>query len=92
MYETRGIHRTEWKRWLLYVDLVVFGIFVLAIVVLTWDTYAAGFYAAQGDHAAEVGSMWAMARDVGIATGAFAWIFYRFFARSADERKEPWFD
>lgn len=91
MHETKGIHRTEWKRWLLWVDLLVFGVFILAIVVLTWDAYAAGFYAETGKHAAESRSMWAMMRDIAVATGAFAWIFFRFFKLRAQEQKEPWF-
>lgn len=91
---TKGIHRSEWQRWLLYVDLLVFGVFIAGIVMLAWDAYAAGFYAAQGSHAAETSSMWALSRNVAIATGAFAWIFFRFFTMrsKAKEQKEPWFD
>lgn len=94
MYETKAIHRNEWKRWLLYVDLVVFGVFIVGVTVLAWDAFSAGFFAGAGDHAAETSTMWAMTRDVAIATGSFAWIFFRFFKLRSDanEQKEPWID
>lgn len=90
--QTKAIHRAEWKRWLLYVDLAVFGIFILSVVVLTWDAFSAGFYSRAGADAAKTQAMWAMTRDVAIATGAFAWIFFRFFTLRSKEQREPWWE
>lgn len=88
---TKGIHRTDWKRWLLYIDLLVFGVFVLSVVVLALDAFYAGFYSGVGNASAETGALWSMARDAVVATGALAWIFFRFFKLRSQEQKEPWF-
>lgn len=87
---TKAIHRSEWKRWLLYVDLAVFGIFILGIVVLTWDAFHAGWFTASNLEAQKMHAMWALSRNVAIVTGAFAWIFFRFFTLRSKEQREPW--
>lgn len=87
---TARFERRQLKRWFFYVDVLVIGVFALALVMLVRDAYTAGFYEAVSAFDIQSAMFWAMLRDVAFLVGSLSWIFYRFFKNSAKELSNPW--
>jgi microcystin degradation protein MlrC len=80
-----------WRRWLFYVDVLVFAVFAIATVYMAKDAYWAGYYrsAAHVDMDAHSRHLWYLARDVAFQVAALAWIFYRLFACQLKLLRKP---
>ena len=86
---TARFEKNDFKKIMLYLDLLVLGIFAVSLVVLVRDAYTAGFYeqrvtALYGKH------FWAMLRDSVFVVGSLSWIFYRYFRSQVAQFADPW--
>ncbi len=87
---TENLEKRDVKRMLFYGDILVVGIFVIALALLVRDAYSAGFYYAANDLDAHTRSLWYMARETAFLTAALAWIFVRFFKDKLVDLQNPW--
>lgn len=76
--DSRRVDRASWRRYLFYIDLAVFAVFVLALILLVRHSFAAGQLYKAGDWAA-LDNLWLLAGDTAFLVGALGWIVYRFF-------------
>ena len=79
----------EFKKIMLYLDVLVLGIFAVSLVVLVRDSYVAGFWE-QRDAAQYSFTFWAMIRDAVFVVGSLSWIFYRYCKTQASQFADPW--
>lgn len=86
---TRNHEKSEWKRALFYVDLLLLAILAVSLIMLARDAYAAGYYEARASSYYEE-AFWAMLRDAAIVIGSMAWLFYRYFRGTIQEMVDPW--
>ncbi|HVL86905.1 MAG TPA: hypothetical protein VM681_02695 [Candidatus Thermoplasmatota archaeon] len=87
---TRNFEKRDFKRWFFYMDVLVLGVFALALVMLVRDAYAAGFYEAVAATDFYGTHFWAMVRDVAFLVAALSWIFYRYFKTTVRTLADPW--
>ncbi len=73
------VDRPTWRRYLFYVDLLVFGIFAISLIVGGRHAFMSGmaYQGANFDLAVEL--MWLVVADVVFLVGSICWIMYRFF-------------
>lgn len=87
---TQNFEKQEIKRFLFYGDILVVGIFVIALALLVRDAYFAGWYMATGNTAEHTRNLWYMARETAFLTASLAWIFVRFFKDKLQSLNDPW--
>lgn len=87
---TENLEKQDWKRIMFYADIVVVGVFLIALGLALHDTYYAGYYRATGAHHAEAATMWNIAKEAAFITGALAWIFVRYFRNRISKLQHPW--
>lgn len=80
----------ELQRLLFYGDILVVGVFVLALAFLIRDAYIAGWYLGTGDSALHSDHLWGMVRDGALLAGALGWVLVRFFRDQLRELRNPW--
>lgn len=86
---TRRFGKNEFKRIFLYLDVLVVGIFAIALTLLVRDAYVAGFWEAR-DVSLQSLSMWAMVRDAVFLVASMGWIFVRYFKDKIVSLENPW--
>lgn len=77
--DVNQIDRATWRKYLFYLDLVVFAVFALSLVYLVRHTWIGGGAFATGDTSASMRLQWQVATDVAFLVGSLSWIVYRFF-------------
>ncbi len=77
--DVNQIDRATWRKYLFYLDLVVFAVFALALVYLVRHTWLAGEAFANDAFSTANRLQWQVATDVAFLVGALSWIVYRFF-------------
>lgn len=80
----------EFKKWFLYLDVLVIGIFALSLILLVRDAYAAGFLDSYQVQTTANVHYWNMLRDAAFIVGALSWFFYRYFKNSIKVLQNPW--
>lgn len=80
----------ELQRLLFYGDILVVGIFVIALAFLVRDTYIAGVHLGNGELGLHGDYLWAMVRDGALLLGSLGWILTRFFRDQLRELRNPW--
>ncbi|HUR69692.1 MAG TPA: hypothetical protein VM370_10655 [Candidatus Thermoplasmatota archaeon] len=86
---TARFEKKEFRKIMLYLDVLVLGIFAVSLVVLVRDSYVAGFWE-QRDATNYSMTFWAMMRDAVFVVGALSWIFYRYCKTQASQFSDPW--
>ena len=86
---TARFEKREFKKIMLYLDVLVLGIFAVSLVVLVRDAYVAGFWE-QRDASLYSFAFWAMMRDAVFIVGSLSWIFYRYCKTQASQFADPW--
>ncbi len=77
--DLQKIDRATWRKYLFYLDLVVFAIFAISLVLVVRHTYHAGMQVEAGSLANSTRILWQVAADTAFLVGSLSWIVYRFF-------------
>lgn len=85
----RQIDKTQWRRMLFYVDLLVMLTFVVSNIFLVVHAYRAGMHFQAGDFVASNQHMWRVATDTAFVVGSLTWIFFRFFKNQYVAMQRP---
>lgn len=86
---TARFEKREFKRFFVYGDVLVLGIFAIALTMLVRDAYVAGFWEDR-DAAMQSRHYWYMMRDIVFLVGSASWIFYRHFKDKIAALQNPW--
>lgn len=87
---TERLEKRDRKRLMFYADLLVVGVFLVALALVVYDAYLAGYYRAVGNSSQEAQVMWSIAKEAAFITGALAWIFVRYFRNRIAKLQHPW--
>jgi hypothetical protein len=85
----RSIDRRTWKKYLFYVDMLVWGIFGVAMAFLLANMYVAGWAEGQRDTPAMTDAWWNALVSLSFMVGAIAWLFFRFWKNGYLALKKP---
>lgn len=77
--DAQRLGRANWRRNIFYIDLVVLGVFVVALILLVRHTFVAGQFYERGAFDSSTTALWLVVGDTAFLVAALAWIFYRFF-------------
>lgn len=72
-----------------WLDLLVAGVFAVALIALVRDAYLAGFWQGR-DAAAHATGFWNMLRDTAFLLAAMGWILFRHFRDGLKVFDDPW--
>ncbi len=86
---TARFEKKEFKRMFLYVDVLVLGVFAIALIMLVRDAYVAGYWESR-DLAHHSQQYWYMMRDVVFLVASLGWIFVRYFKDKLVALENPW--
>ncbi len=89
MDDTFQVDRQQWKKYLFYVDVVVWAIFAAAAAYVIGNIYLVGFYEGANELAAHESSWWKAITGVAFMTGALSWVFFRFWKNGFIAIKRP---
>lgn len=73
------VDRATWRKYLFYIDLVVIGVFSVALILLVRHTFHAGQAVQRDELDASTRLLWLVVSDTAFLVAALGWIFYRFF-------------
>lgn len=79
MDEFRHVDKHAWKKYLFYIDVVVWGIFAIAVSYLVTNIYLVGFFEGTSDLTMYHNSWWRAFLGLAFAMGSLAWVFFRFW-------------
>lgn len=79
MDDFRQVDRRAWKKYLFYVDMVVWGIFALSVSYVVGNIYLVGFYEGAAQSMSHEASWWKAFIGLSFMTAALAWVFFRFW-------------
>lgn len=77
--DVQRVDRQTWRRYLFYVDLAVFAIFVIALVLTARHAFMSGMAKQGAEFDIAIDLMWLVVADVVFLVASFCWIVYRFF-------------
>jgi hypothetical protein len=80
----------ELRRLLFYGDILVVGVFVLALAFLIRNTYLAGWYLGAGDAAARGDHLTQAAVHAVLMLASLGWVLVRFFRDQLRDLRNPW--
>ena len=87
--QTARFERRDLAKAFFWLDLLVVGIFAVALIALVRDAYLAGFYQARDD-IAHANGFWSMLRDSAFVIGALGWLMFRHFRDGMKVFADPW--
>ena len=88
MRQISSVDRTSWKQYLFYVDMVVWGIFGLAIAYVVGNIYLVGYYEGNTPGGHE-GAWWKAFIGLSFLVASLAWVFFRFWKNGFLAMKRP---
>ena len=90
MYEFRQVDKGAWRKYLFYVDMVVWGIFALAVAYVVGNIYLVGFYEGAADLTTHEASWWRAFIGLSFMVAALAWVFFRFWKNGFLALRRPY--
>lgn len=79
MVEFASIDKATWRKYLFYIDVLVWGIFATAIAYVVGNIYLVGFYEGANQLGTHETSWWRAFIGLSFFVGALAWVFFRFW-------------
>lgn len=89
MDEQFQIDRRRWKKYLFYVDAVVWAILAAAVAYVIGNVYLAGLALGTNGAANNDGNWWRVLTGFSFMMGALAWVFFRFWKNGFLALKRP---
>lgn len=88
MASISSVDRNAWKQYLFYVDMVVWGIFALAIAYVVGNIYLVGYYEGTTPGMHE-GAWWKAFIGLAFLVASLAWVFFRFWKNGFLAMRRP---
>lgn len=73
------VDRPTWRKYLFYIDLAVFAIFIISMILVTRHAFLGGLYYARNEHLVSTETLWLVVADTVFLVSSLCWIIYRFF-------------
>lgn len=83
------IDRQAWRKYLFYVDVLVWGIFALAVAYVVGNIYLVGFYEGANAFSTHEAAWWKAFVGLSFMVGSLAWVFFRFWKNSFMALRRP---
>ena len=88
MDEPFQVDRREWRKYLFYIDVVVWAVFAAATAYVIGNVYLAGFELGT-DRPDNDGNWWRVMTGFAFMMGALSWVFFRFWKNGFLALKRP---
>ena len=89
MDQSRLMDKTTWRKYLFYTDMIVWGIFAIAIAYVVSNIYLVGYYEGTPQQAIHEASWWKALVGVAFMMGSLAWVFFRFWKNGYKAMSRP---
>jgi len=88
MDEPFQVDRREWRKYLFYIDVIIWAVFAAATAYVIGNVYLAGFELGD-DRANNDGNWWRVMTGFAFMMGALSWVFFRFWKNGFLALKRP---
>ncbi len=85
----RHLDRATWRKYLFYIDMVVWGIFAVAVAYVVSNIYLVGFYEGNADLATHEEKWWRTMIGFSFMMGSLSWVFFRFWRNGYMALRRP---
>lgn len=89
MDQARLMDRTAWRKYLFYIDMVVWGIFAVAVAYVVSNIYLVGFYEDTTQVALHESSWWKAFIGLSFMVASLSWVFFRFWKNGYTAMRRP---
>lgn len=83
------LDKTSWRKYLFYVDMVIWGILAVATAYVVGNIYLVGFYEGANDLVTHEAAWWRSFVGLAFLVGSLAWVFLRFWKNGFIALKRP---
>jgi hypothetical protein len=84
------IDRQAWRKYLFYIDIVVWAIFAAAVAYVIGNIYLVGFYQGADQPSQHEANWWKALTGVTFMMGALSWVFFRFWKNGFLALRRPY--
>jgi hypothetical protein len=85
----RLMDKAVWRKYLFYVDMLVWGIFAAAVAYVVGNVYLVGFYEGAQDWATHSGFWWRAFVGLSFMVASLSWVFFRFWKNGYKAMRRP---
>jgi hypothetical protein len=89
MDQSRLLDKTAWRKYLFYTDIVVWGIFAVAVAYVVGNVYLVGYYEGTPQEAIHEASWWRAFIGLAFMVGSLSWVFFRFWKNGYKALRRP---
>lgn len=89
MMQLTPIDKARWRKYLFYVDMIVWGIFAAAVAYVVGNIYLVGFYEGAERIATHETAWWKAFIGLAFLVGSLAWVFFRFWKNGVTALRRP---
>lgn len=89
MDQSRLMDKTAWRKYLFYIDMVVWGIFAVAVAYVVGNIYVVGYSEAATMRDLHEDSWWRAFIGLAFMVGSLAWVFFRFWRNGYKAMRRP---
>lgn len=89
MDQPRLMDRASWRTYLFYVDMLVWGIFAVAVAYVVSNVYLVGFYEGEEVWNYHTAAWWRAFIGLSFMVASLAWVFFRFWKNGYKAMKRP---
>ena len=89
MTELRHMDKAAWKKYLFYIDMVVWGIFAVAIAYVVGNMYLVGYFEGKADLSTHEAAWWKAFIGLSFMVASLSWVFFRFWKTGFQAMKRP---